>query len=183
MPQFDPHRRTLLASAAGLALSPILKQNFRARQTQIGPGFVLAPGEGERFVHFRDGGNIVIKIGSATGSPDLAVGIQQVLKGTGIPVHRHERMDEAFSVLDGGGSVLLNDVRYPFEKGCTIFIPRSTWHGFENPDHELLLQWTVSPSGLDDFFRETCSAPGAAPKGLTKDQIRKIARKHDTEFR
>ena len=103
--------------------------------------------------------------------------------GTGIPIHRHFMMDEAFYVLDGSGTVVLDEVRRSFEKGGTIFIPRNTWHGFENPDHELLLLWVVSPAGLDDFFRDTCSPPGVPAKPLTRDQIRAIARKRDTEFR
>ncbi len=38
--------------------------------------------------------------------------------------------------------------------------------GFANPDHEVLMLWIVSPAGLDGFFRETCSPPGAPPKNM-----------------
>ena len=62
-------------------------------------------------VHFRDRGDIVIKLGTATGSDNLAMGTQQVKIGTGIPIHRHFKMDEAFYVLEGSGSVVLEDVR------------------------------------------------------------------------
>ncbi len=62
-------------------------------------------------------------------------------------------------------------------------IPKNTWHGFANPDHELLLLWITSPTGLDSFFRETCSPPGAPSKGLTREQIKAIALKYGTEFR
>jgi uncharacterized cupin superfamily protein len=92
-------------------------------------------------------------------------------------------MDEAFFVLEGAGVVILNDERRAFEKGATIFIPRTSWHGFENPDHELLLMWTVSPAGLDGFFRDTCSSPGLTPRQLTRDQINEMAWKYGTEFR
>jgi len=139
--------------------------------------------EGEHLVHFRDGGNIFIKLGSATGSEDLAIGTQQVMVGSGIPVHRHLKMDEAFWVLEGGGVLTLSDERHAFEKGATILIPRNTWHGFENHDHELLLLWVVTPAGLDGFFRETCSLPGMPRKHLTREQIAEIARKYETEFR
>jgi len=106
-----------------------------------------------------------------------------VMQGTGIPVHRHLHMDEVFYVLEGSGSFLLNDVPHPFKKGATIFIPRNAWHGFQNPDHELLLLWIVSPPGLEGFFRETCNAPGMPPKQLTRKQIHEIALKYGTEFR
>lgn len=146
-------------------------------------GLVDGALEGEHLIHFRDHGNIFIKIGSATGSDHLAVGTQQVTAGAGIPVHRHLRQDEAFYVLEGAGTFSLNDVRHSFKQGATIFIPKNSWHGFENPDHEVLLLWIMTPVGLDGFFRETCSAPGAPPKQLTREQIREIALKYGIEFR
>src|SRR5262249_27351468 len=152
-------------------------------ETVARQGYMLGPNQGEHLVHFRDRGNIFIKVGSATGSDNLAMGTQQVMIGTGIPVHRHFQMNEAFYVLEGNGVFTLNDVDHRFEAGSSIFIPNNSWHGFSNPDHELLLLWVVSPAGLDGFFRETCSPPGVTPKQLTRDQIRQIARKYDTEFR
>ena len=70
---------------------------------------VEALGAGEQLVHFRDRGRILIKAGSATGSDSLALGTQPVMRGTGIPIHRHFQMDEAFFVLEGNGAVILND--------------------------------------------------------------------------
>jgi oxalate decarboxylase/phosphoglucose isomerase-like protein (cupin superfamily) len=110
-------------------------------------------------------------------------GTQQVMVGAGIPIHRHLQMDEAFYVLEGSGVLTLNDVPHTFEKGGTIFIPRNTWHGFSNPDHELLLLWIMAPAGLDGFFRDTCNPPGVPPKQLTREQIREIALKYGTQFR
>jgi quercetin dioxygenase-like cupin family protein len=117
-------------------------------QTAASRGYVLGATEGEHLVHFRNPGNIFIKIGSATGSNNLAVGTQQLPVGAGVPIHRHFQMDESFYVLEGSGILILNDVRHPFDKGGTIFIPRNSWHGFANPDHEVLLLWIVSPAGL-----------------------------------
>jgi quercetin dioxygenase-like cupin family protein len=147
------------------------------------PGYVLGAAEGEHLVHFRNSGNVLIKVGSAAGSDNLALGTQQVPVGAGIPIHRHLRMDEAFYVVEGSGICTLNDARHPFEKGGTIFIPRNAWHGFANPDHELLLLWIMAPPGLDGFFRDTCSPPGVPPKQLTREQVNEIARKYATEFR
>ncbi|WP_409241702.1 cupin domain-containing protein [Bradyrhizobium sp. CB1015] len=96
--------------------------------------------------------------------------IQQLPKGSGIPVHRHLDRDEAFYVLEGSGTVTLNDVRHSCEKGGTIFIPRNTWHGFSSPDQELVLLWIMVPPGLDGFFRETRSRPGEPRKELTRSR-------------
>jgi quercetin dioxygenase-like cupin family protein len=34
------------------------------------------------------------------------LGTQQVMVGSGIPIHRHFKMDEAFYVLQGGGTFI-----------------------------------------------------------------------------
>ena len=176
-------RRSFLFGLGSLGISQMLAQRQAQAQAAAPQGYVLGATEGEQLVHFRDHGRITIKVGSATGSDSLALGTQQVTVGAGIPIHRHFQMNEAFYVLEGSGIFILNDARHPFEKGGTIFIPRNSWHGFANPDHELLLLWTVSPPGLDGFFRETCNPPGVPPKQFTRDQINEIARKYATEFR
>lgn len=179
----DNNRRSFLLGLGGVGVTGALGQGIGDSQPVVGQGYVLGAFEGEHLVHFRDHGNIYIKAGAATGSDNLALGTQQVTPGAGIPVHRHLRMDEAFYVLDGAGVFTLNDVRHSFEKGATIYIPRNIWHGFENPDHELLLLWITAPAALDGFFRETCRPPGEPPKQLTHEQIQEIARRYWTEFR
>jgi quercetin dioxygenase-like cupin family protein len=183
MNEFESDRRSFLFSVSGLGIGHALQQTLIGTQPDTQQGYLLAATEGEHLIHFRDGGNIFIKISPRTGSDNFAMGTQQVMAGSGIPIHRHFHMDEAFCVLEGNGNFILNDVRHPFEKGATIFIPKNSWHGFENPDCELLLLWIVSPAGLDDFFRETCNPPGVPPKKFTREQIREIALKYATEFR
>jgi len=181
MNALEQERRSFLFGLGALGFSQVLPHG--TTQAAAPEGYVLAATEGEHLVHFRDHGDIFIKIGSATGSNNIGLGTQQVTVGAGIPIHRHLHMDEAFYVLEGSGIFKLNDAHHSFEKGATIFIPRNSWHGFANPDHELLLLWIVSPTGLDGFFRDTCSPPGVPPKQLTREQINEIARKYGTEFR
>jgi len=166
-----------------IGVSQVLPQRMIGAEDAARQGYVLGSTEGEHLVHFRDRGKILIKVGSATGSGNLALGTQQIMLGTGIPVHRHLQMDESFFVLEGSGTFILNDVRHSFEKGGTIFIPKNSWHGFDNPDRELLLLWIMSPAGLDGFFRETCTPPGVPPKQFTREQIKEIALKYATEFK
>lgn len=180
---FEQQRRSILFGLGGLGISQALAQSTIEAQSASRQGYVLGTNEGEHLVHFRDQGSIFIKIGSATGSNNLALGTQQVMVGTGIPIHRHFQMDEAFYVLEGSGVFILNDERRTFEKGGTIFIPKDSWHGFANPNHELLLLWIVAPPGLEGFFRDTCNPPGVPPKQLTRDKINEIALKYGTEFR
>jgi quercetin dioxygenase-like cupin family protein len=157
MNEVDQERRTVLCGLEGLAIGQQLAQDVVLTQASSPQGYVFGAGEGEHLIHFRDHGQIVIKTGSAIGFDNLAFGTQQVMAGAGIPIHRHLKMNEAFYVLEGSGVFILNDVRHSFEKGGAIFIPNNSWHGFVNPDQELLLLWIISPAGLDGFFRETCS--------------------------
>ena len=98
MNKLEPNRRSFLHTIGGLGLSPVLLQGILEGQVAMHPGFVLGAAEGEHLIHFRDHGNVFIKIGGGTGSPQIAMGTQQVMAGSGIPVHRHLKMDEAFYI-------------------------------------------------------------------------------------
>ena len=129
-------------------------------------GYVLGAEEGEHLIHFRDGGNIFIKVDPVTGSNNLGLGTQQLPKGSGIPVHRHLHKDEAFYVLEGSGMVTLNDVCHPCERGGTIFIPKNTWHGFSSPDQELVLLWIMVPSGPRRLLSRNLQPTRRTAKGI-----------------
>jgi quercetin dioxygenase-like cupin family protein len=143
--------------------------------------YVLGPAEGDHLI--RNAGSIFIKVDPSRGSNNMALGTQQVPRRVGIAVPQHQEADEVLFVLEGTGFGILRDTRIPIEKGPVIYIPRGVWHGVENPDSELLLLWVVAPPGLEAFFREVASAPGAPPKQLTGEQLNEIARKHRMQFK
>jgi hypothetical protein len=58
---------------------------FEGRAADGRGGYVLGPREGEHLVHFCDHGDISIKLGSATGSENLAFG-HPAMVDTGIPI-------------------------------------------------------------------------------------------------
>lgn len=145
--------------------------------------YMLRPGDGEKLTHFRDHGVITIKASAFSASNDFALVTQQVMTGSGIPVHRHLCADEVFYVLAGTGNFIVDGRCYRFEQGATLFAPKGMWHGFENPEQELLLLWIAVPSGLEGFFRETCGTETAEPAQFTPDQIKQIAHKYGTEYR
>jgi mannose-6-phosphate isomerase-like protein (cupin superfamily) len=129
------------------------------------------------------GGVVCIKADPRRGSNDISVGTQHVPTGIGIRVHRHHRSDEVLYVLEGDGIVILDDRRMRIAKGSTIFIPKGTWHGIENPDGALDLLWVVTPPGLEELFRDMGSPLGTPPKLLSLEELNAIARRHDQEFR
>jgi quercetin dioxygenase-like cupin family protein len=154
----------------------------KAHAQRTAQGYVLGPAEGEHLV-VRGVSNILIKVDPTRGSDHLSLGTQQLPLGGGIPVHQHTQSDEVFYVLEGNGTLILNDANLPVAKGATAFVPKGAWHGFQNPDAELLLLWLVVPPSLEGYFREVGSPPGAPPKSLTRDQLNEIARRHGIEFR
>ena len=164
------NRRFFLLGAAGLAMSPAILPHQAAGQGA--KAYVSHASEGETVA--RPSGDIVIKVDPTRGAPNLAMGTQHLKAGAGIPVHRHDLMDEILLVQEGRGFVILDDVRIPIEKGTTIYAPKGQWHGFENPDSAMDLVWVVTPPGLEAFFREIGSAPGAPPKSLSREQFRAI---------
>jgi mannose-6-phosphate isomerase-like protein (cupin superfamily) len=150
-------------------------------QSMFPQGYVLGPTEGEHLI--RNAGSIFIKVDPSRGSNNMALWTQQVPRRTGIAVHRHEEADEVLFVLEGAGFGILGDTRTPIGKGSAIYIPKGVWHGVENPNSELLLLFVVAPPGIETFFREVASAPGAPPKQLTREQLNEIARKHGMQFK
>ena len=110
----DQKRRTVMLGMGGLGISQVLGQGISEAQGATPQGYVLGVSEGEHLVHFRDHGQIFIKIGSSSGSDNLASGTQQVTVGAGIPIHRHFHADEAFYIQEGSGVFILNDVRHSF---------------------------------------------------------------------
>ena len=139
-------------------------------------GYVLGPGEGEHLI--RNAGSILIKVDPSTGSKSMALGTQQLPARAGIAVHQHHEADEVLFVLEGSGFGVLGDTRIPIERGSAIYVPKDAWHGVENPKQELLLLWVVAPPGLEAFFREVASAPGAQPRQFSREQLDEIAQKH-----
>lgn len=181
MAGINESRRAFALALAGLSIARAVTPAKAQAQAGAPRGYVLGPNEGEHLI--QRGGNIFIKADRRTGSGSLAMGTQQILPSVGIPIHRHFEMDEAFYVIDGTGTFILNDVRHPIEKGTSIFIPKNAWHGFENNDRELLLLWIVAPPGLEAFFREVATRPGEKPVPRTREQLNEIARRHAMEFR
>jgi quercetin dioxygenase-like cupin family protein len=176
-----PSRRSVVVGSAGLVAGHLLQAHAAMAEGVAHKGYLLGPNEGEHLI--QRGGNIFIKADPTKGSNGLAMGTQQILPGVGIPIHRHFEMDEAFYVIDGGGTVILDDAPHPIDKGTSIFIPKNSWHGFQNADRELLLLWIVAPPGLEAFFREVATRPGVPPVPRTRQQMNEIARRYAMEFR
>ncbi len=142
-------------------------------------GYILSADDGERLTN--PSGEVIYKVDPSRGSDNVTLGTQRVPSGAGNPRHRHAYMDEFFYVLEGSGTVLLNDERLPIHRGDTIFIPKGSWHTFENPDAELFLLFATTPTGQENYTRAISSRPGEPPKHLTAEQKLAIRQQVEAE--
>jgi mannose-6-phosphate isomerase-like protein (cupin superfamily) len=77
------------------------------------------------------------------------------------PLHRHTREDEYSYVLEGRLGALLGEEEVFAEPGDLVFKPRGQWHTFWNPgDVPTRILEMISPSGLEDLFRELGAPDG-----------------------
>jgi quercetin dioxygenase-like cupin family protein len=172
----------LTLSVVGLWIGQALLQNKADAQRAEAQGYVLSTADGEKL--YRGGGEILIKVDPTKGSNSVALGTQQIPAGGRIPTHRHAQMDEVFYVVEGSGTLQLNDASLNFTKGSTVFIPKGAWHGFDKTEKEVQLVWAVAPPGLEGMFREIASRAGEAPKQFSLEQLNNIARKYGgTEYK
>jgi quercetin dioxygenase-like cupin family protein len=139
-------------------------------------GYVLGPDEGEAITV--PNGRVVVKVDPRTGSTRFAVGTQLLTPGNGIALHLHEVEDEVLYLSDGARTVVVGDSTKAVVKGTTVFVPHGVWHGVMAAKDEAQVIWIVSPPGLESFFREVGSPPGALPQTLTPERMAEIRRKH-----
>ncbi len=103
---------------------------------------------------------------------------------SGPPLHRHERCDEIFVILEGRYEFCIGDARVQVGPGDTIFAPRAIPHSFRviaGARGRALL--TTLPGDFESFFSE-CATLFAAD--LTPDilmpQILEVSNRYGITF-
>lgn len=106
---------------------------------------VLPRGGGRPFL----GGGAQVKVES--GAADFSVFEQQLPPGPSpVPLHVHDRYDEAFYVLDGEMHFVVGDTTSVAEAGAFVFVPRGEAHRF----------WNASPTPSTDAGDRKPAGPG-----------------------
>lgn len=114
---------------------------------------VLPPGAG-REVPLGAAGDVILKLeGSASGGA-LTIYEYTVPPATaGPPLHLHRGWDEAFSVLAGEMTFLIDGTTSAAPAGSFVFVPRGVLHTFWNEGAVPATQLTVfTPAGIEDYF-------------------------------
>ena len=86
------------------------------------------------------------------------------LPGMGVPPHRQRYEDEAFFVLAGVYTFLIDDQQVELQAGGYAFAPRGTVHGFTNTGETAArMLILVSPGGIHEQFFVEAGEPIADP--------------------
>ena len=127
-------------------------------------GVILRPTDGERVPPFQDGRTMLLKIGpSLTSSQDLFIATEEMPPGTAIPLHRHERHEEALFLHRGQVTVTLGTRRVVAEAGTLVYIPAATWTAVENTGRETASVVGIFADGeVEPCFRRLVQRPSPA---------------------
>ena len=143
--------------------APVLAQSSTAVD-RPDSGVILGPEAGERVPPFRDGRAMLLKIGpSLTSSQELFIAVEEMPPGTAIPLHRHERHEEALYLHRGQVTVTLGTRRVVADAGTFVYIPAATWIGVENTGRETASVVGIFAEGaVEPCFRRLVRRPSPA---------------------
>ena len=120
-----------------------------------GQSVVLAPGAG-RNISLGPAGTVTLKAVAADSGGTLSAYEFVTPPATaGPPLHLHRTWDEAFYVLDGEMTFLIDGHTHTAPSGSFVFVPRGILHTFWNPGDAPAKQLVVfTPAGIEAYFEE-----------------------------
>ncbi len=145
---------------------------------------VLGPGEGT-VVAGSGGTPVVIKVhGDDVVSGGYSFMEMDVPPGPGARPHIHHEADEAFYVVDGELTVVLEGESIVAPAGSFVLVPRGLRHTFRNQGTRLAKAvFILSPPGFERFFEELAALRQASPTGQVDfATMRDLGLKFATEF-
>lgn len=146
---------------------------------------LLTPTDGEHFTII--GGGVRMLIDGALSGGRCCMFEAPIPPGEGPPLHRHEREDELFYVLEGRFKFSLNGEEFIGEKGAFVCAPKGSLHAFKNIGStagNLLV--TCTPAGIEVPFRAVrvpdAAEIAAGQTPLTAEQAIATFAKHGITF-
>jgi quercetin dioxygenase-like cupin family protein len=120
-----------------------------------GQSVVCAPGEG-RVISFGDAGEATLKLVRRESAGTMSAYEFVIPPATaGPPLHFHRSWDEAFYVLEGEMTFLIDGRTSAAPAGSFVFIPQGVPHTFWNESAAPARQLTVfTPAGIEAYFEE-----------------------------
>ena len=120
-----------------------------------GQSLVLAPGAG-RAIALGPAGTVTLKAVAADSGGTLSAYEFTTPPATaGPPLHLHRTWDEAFYILEGEMTFLIDGHTHSAPAGSFVFIPRGILHTFWNASDAPATQLVVfTPAGIEAYFEE-----------------------------
>jgi len=142
------------------------------------PPIVLAPGGGEVLDYGHGDVSVVLAAGEATEDAFSVVEHRLAPGAHGPPLHRHERLCDAFYVLEGSLTLRVDDEILVAEAGAFACFPPGVAHTFSNRSEAPVRVLNINaPGGWDRVLRSLVRATAAG--GLDRGEIGRIAAERD----
>jgi quercetin dioxygenase-like cupin family protein len=101
-----------------------------------------------------NGSTLEVLADSAVSDGQVLIMRANAARGSGVPVHVHQREDEIFVLLDGALTVWAGDQRRELFGGGVAVLPKGIPHTyFVTADVATILE-VIAPGGLEQAFRE-----------------------------
>lgn len=101
-------------------------------------------------------------------------------RAEGPPLHRHERFDEMYYVLDGTLQFRIDDEQIELGPGGFVYVERGTAHSASNPTDEptrVLIQ--IAPAGFERFLIEAAELVESSDGPLDPKAFAPLMARHD----
>ncbi|TAK58552.1 MAG: cupin domain-containing protein [Dehalococcoidia bacterium] len=147
--------------------------------------YVLGPGEGASLM----GGRNTIKASAEKTGGTLAAIETVIPPGRWIPAHTHAGEEEAWYILEGTLTFLIDTATYDAPAGSFVLVPRGSVHSFGN-DTDAVARFLelFAPAGMEGYFRERAALAAADAEGeldyagLNPDAHAALAGKYNMKF-
>jgi quercetin dioxygenase-like cupin family protein len=142
------------------------------------PPIFHRPGEGE-VLDYGDGDvSIVLAAGDATAGAFSVVEHRLRPGAEGPPPHRHERLCDAFYVLEGTLTLRIEDQTVTAAAGAFACFPPGVVHTFHNATQAPVRVLNINaPGGWDHVLRSLVTATGG--RGVDRTEVGRIASQRD----
>lgn len=140
---------------------------------------VRGPDEGER-IRLGEAGDVILKAtGEETGGSLTIYEFTMPPATAGPPEHLHRTWDEAFIVMEGEMTFLIDGQTHLAPAGSVVLIPRGVLHTFWNASDSPARQVTVfTPSGIEAYFRDVTRVLAAGTEEALQEATNLMER-HD----
>jgi quercetin dioxygenase-like cupin family protein len=101
-----------------------------------------------------------------------AIAVTEAVLAPGFPgpgPHSHERMCDAYYVLEGSISFLLEGDELSLSAGSFVLVPPGVVHTFSNPGHEpARILNVIQPAGYEQYLKEAAALPSPDPAAMAE---------------